>query len=252
MCGMSRTKEKIIRDLQSFPGTKNKSPEEIERIAEETFKLNEIGIEELFFSKEEKKQAREFLKKYLKDWTPETVSELNDLKQLIYLEIVQFRLQNLMNSAQEKTNSVPLQMVDGLLKNREGISTLKDKLGVSRDSRVSGQNDAFKILQTLRKKFQLWLSNIDQASRTYACGYCGQLNLLRIKPQVWDSQKHPFFKDRILGNEHLVKCFLDAKLSKQDVATILECSEDYIDWLIDKWRLNAGEVKTDDINKVVS
>lgn len=249
---MSKSKEKIIQDLQAFPGTKNKSQEEIERIAEETFKLNEIGIEELFSQKDEKKQAREFLKKYLKDWTPETVSELNDLKQLIYLEIVQFRLQNLMNSAQEKTNSVPLQMVDGLLKNREGISSLKDKLGVSRDSRVSGQNDAFKILQTLMKKFKLWLTQVDQASRTFACGYCGQLNLLRVKPNVWEAQKHPFFKDRILGNEHLVRCYLDGKLSKKDIATILECSEDYLDWLISKWRLSAGEVKTDDNNLAVS
>jgi hypothetical protein len=29
--------------------------------------------------------------------------------------------------------------------------------------------------------------------------------------------------------------FFDKKISKEDVAGILECSPDYIDWLIDKW-----------------
>jgi hypothetical protein len=248
---MAKTKEKILQDLRSFPGTKNKSESELERIAEETYKLNEIGIEELFSNKDEKKQAREFVKKYLKDWTPETVSELNDLKQLVYLEIVQFRLQNLMNSAQDKQNAVPLQMVDGLLKNREGISSLKDKLGVSRDSKITGQNDAFKVLQLLRKKFQVWLSNVDQASRTFACGYCGQLNLLRVKPNVWESQKHPFFRDRILGNEHLMRCYLNDKLTKEDVTIILECSSDYISWLIDKWRMDDNKTPTDQTTKVL-
>jgi hypothetical protein len=68
------------------------------------------------------------------------------------------------------------------------------------------------------------------------------MNILLVKPDAWESQKHPFFSDRILGNEHLIKLYNEGKVSKEDLALIFEVSSDYIDWLVNKW----PKAKTDD------
>ena len=42
----------------------------------------------------------------------------------------------------------------------------------------------------------------------------------------------------MLFSEHLVRLYLEKKITKEDVALILECSPDYIKWLIEKWKTN--------------
>jgi len=55
--------------------------------------------------------------------------------------------------------------------------------------------------------------------------------MLKIRTEAWEALKHPFFKDRILANKHLWKCYKEGKITKEDVAEILGCSPDYIEWL---------------------
>jgi len=57
---------------------------------------------------------------------------------------------------------------------------------------------------------------------------------LKIRTDAWEAQNHPFFKDRVLANKHLLKMYLDKKISRKDVALVLDCSSDYIDWMIKK------------------
>jgi len=58
------------------------------------------------------------------------------------------------------------------------------------------------------------------------------MTLLKIRTDAWEAQKHPFFKDRVLANKHLMKMYKDKKISQKDVALVLDCSDDYIDWMI--------------------
>jgi len=55
-----------------------------------------------------------------------------------------------------------------------------------------------------------------------------------MKTEAWESQKHPFFRDRVIYNKELFKLYHEGKIGKKDVAAVLETSEDYIDWVINK------------------
>ena len=49
----------------------------------------------------------------------------------------------------------------------------------------------------------------------------------------------------MLSNEHLVKLYQEGKITKNDVAQILECSDDYINWLINRWK-NEAKMKSNE------
>lgn len=69
------------------------------------------------------------------------------------------------------------------------------------------------------------------------CPHCSKQILLRIRTEVWEAQKHPYFKDRILYNEHLLRLYLAGILSAEDIGEILGITKekDYLEWLIEKW-----------------
>jgi hypothetical protein len=56
-----------------------------------------------------------------------------------------------------------------------------------------------------------------------------------MRPEVWETYKHPYFKDKILGSPHLIKLYSEGKLTKEDLSLILGTSPDYVDWLCSKW-----------------
>jgi DNA-directed RNA polymerase subunit RPC12/RpoP len=203
-------------------------------------KEKDIDIDSLFIDKAEKKLAVDLLRKYLKDYTIETVSDKNTLRQLIYLEILNLRLQTTLNNVHSETQASPKELVDTIHKNNREILSVKDILGISRSKDQAQSKDAYSYLQMLKRKFKRWCSE-NQATRYLVCSHCGKSLLLKIKPGVWDSQKHPFFRDRILGNQHLIELYKQEKLTKEDLAKIFETSHDYIDWLVRRgWRLNAS------------
>jgi DNA-directed RNA polymerase subunit RPC12/RpoP len=191
-------------------------------------------IESLLQDKEEIKKAKALLKKYLQDFTPETISDIQTLSSVIFLEILNLRLQKLLNDLHTKSKTQPLHMVETIHRNLKNIQELKAALGMTREGQKTEEKDVAKKIEEIKKQFKVWRSN-NQGSRNIICPDCGQMIWLKIRTKAWEAQKHPFFKDRILHNSHLVKMFFDKKISKEDVAGILECSPDYIDWLIDKW-----------------
>ena len=70
--------------------------------------------------------------------------------------------------------------------------------------------------------------------------------LLRIRTDIWEAQKHPFFKDNRLYNKHLFKLLETDIITKEDVAKVLEVSEDYVDWMVEKIKENKQKVKEND------
>ena len=125
------TVEGTLKHIKNLPSSKGKSEAELLKEAEEIEKLNALGVQDMFADKEEKKEAKVLLRKYLDDWTPETVSDLNTLKQLIYFEIVQFRLQETLNDIHSKNQAVPLQLLESLQKNLETVTMLTPNLSFS-------------------------------------------------------------------------------------------------------------------------
>lgn len=199
----------------------------------------EMDIESMFIYAEEKRYAKKLIFKYLEDYTIETVSDKNTLAQLIFLEVTQQRLQKVINETYSDTKSVPRDALDSIHKNTDKIISLKNTLGITRTKQDSQVKDAFSYLQMLKRKRKRWLSE-NQASRYLTCPHCSKSILLKIKTDVWDAQKHPFFRDRILGNEHLLTLYKEQKLSREDLAKVFDTSLDYIDWLVDRgWGLSS-------------
>jgi len=198
------------------------------------YMLDDLGVGSLFDDANERKAAIKLLKKYLHEYIIENISDKNTLKQLIYLEILHYyRLQQTANNEFRDMKATSPNTVKAIHENLEQILRLKNSLSLIQPDK--GKSDAYQALDTLFKKFKVWREN-NQASRTLVCPHCSKMIMLKIRTNIWESQKHPFFKDKIIGNEHLIQLYRDNKITVEDVAKILQVSPDYVYWLIDKWR----------------
>lgn len=228
---------KRVKQYRNFPGYKGKTDLELSRIAEQKVRIenliDDLEIVGQFDDPDEKKRGKELATKYFSDYTFEFISDKNTLKQLIYLEIVNERLQKMLNEFYTDSRAVPTQMMEALHKNVIQITTLKESLGLTKDTGDEDKSDAMKALDTLKKKFKKWRAE-NNGSRTIICPECSKLVLLKIRTDAWEAQKHPFFIDRILANKALIDLYRKNRLTKRELADILMTSEDYIDWMISK------------------
>jgi DNA-directed RNA polymerase subunit RPC12/RpoP len=143
------------------------------------------------------------------------------------------RIQDALNGLKEKNLAPSSKDIETLHRNITAIVELKQLLNFSRPK----EHSEYQILETLKKKFKVWRDE-NQGTRTLSCPHCGLMIMLKIRTDKWDAQKHPFFKDRILFNKHLVKLYVDKIITSSDVAKILDTSTDYINWLVEKWEKN--------------
>lgn len=231
--------QKEIERLSRLKQYQGLSEERMIEIATKNLEENDpdLKMDDLFLDKAEKRSAKVLLEKYLGDYSVETISDKNTLKQLVYLEILNNRLQKVLNSLHQDNKSVPLQIVDSIHKNINEIGNLKDKLGLSVGKGQDGSS-IYSVLEMYKRKFKKWREE-NQASRFIPCKHCGKNSLLKIRTDSWESQKHPFFKDKLLFNEELVRLYIQGVITKENIAKIFETSKDYIDWLVDKaWKTN--------------
>ena len=241
-----KDKANALRNLVSFRG---KSEDYLIAKAEEILHKERSGIDmtSMFTDRKETKRGRELLEKYLSDYAIEAISDKNALKEVIYLEIVQTRLQEKLNGYYKKdSKAVPIQLIEVIHKNSEAILKLKASLGLNREKQKSSAIDALAILKI---RFKQWLSQ-NQGTRTLVCPHkkCGKMIMLKIRTTAWIAQKHPYFRDRILANKHLTKLYMDKVLTREDVAKILDSSTDYIDWVVERWAQNKAVKEEQKVN----
>ena len=195
--------------------------------------IEDLDVQSQFEDVDERKQAVVLAKKYLNDYAFEYISDKNTLKQLIYLEMINIRLQKMLNGFYKDSQAVPVQMMDGLHKNVMQITALKETLGLVKDGKEEVQT-GLSTIDVLKKKFKKWREE-NQGSRTLVCPECSKMIMLKIRTDAWEAEKHVWFKDRFLANDHLVKMYQIGKITKEDVALVLGTSPDYTEWLISKW-----------------
>jgi len=230
--------QRLFNRQRQLPQYKQLSDEELkELIRDKVDGSDYLDVGAMFEDKDEKKQAKTLIKKYLQDYTLESVSDKNTLRQLVFLEVFNNRLQKELNVFHKEGQSAPYKIVESLHNNLREISLLKDKLGLSRDKDTATQSDAYQAFELLKKKLLKW-GEENQASRTLSCPHCGKMILLKIRTDRWEAQKHPFFRDKLLFSKHLISLYKLGTLSLRDVAKILETSEDYVQWLVEKWKTN--------------
>lgn len=198
---------------------------------EEVREKRPIDIAGKFLDKAERKMAKELLEKYLEDFTIETVSEINTLQEIIYLEVCQLRVQAMLNDFQVgETKSIPINLMDVLHKNSEVIIKLKNTLGLNRTTKLHG----YDALEHLKKRHTKWREE-NQGSRHIKCPYCKKFVWLKIRTEAWEALQHPFFKDTFLCNKPLLDNLgKDVKIDRDFLAKVFGTSPDYIDWLVTK------------------
>ena len=182
--------EKIVNRLKKLRKNQGKSLEEIYHLAELELsqkehyqhievELDDMNIEEMFSDINEKKEARKLLRKYVNSFSVDTISEKNTLKQLVFLEIFNFRLQNELNTYQASQQPSPVKTVEALHNNLNQISDLKDKLGLNKKLEDT-KNEGYDILNTLFSKWRKWREE-NSGSRTLLCPWCQKMILLKIR-----------------------------------------------------------------------
>jgi len=227
-----------LRNLQQY---KNAPEETLRKVAFNNVIEDKIAIGELFQNSGEKANAKRLIKKYLHDFTPETVSDINTLRSIVYLEILNLRLQDYLNVSQEK-KEIDLKVVEAIHKNQTQLLVLKDSLGITKLKQADSAQTVSQKISIMRKQFEIWEEN-NQASRNCTCPYCGQMFLLHIRMEHWEAQRHPYFKDRILYNKPLIELYLANKITKEKLAEILECAPDYIEWVLQKVHKSVEHLK---------
>lgn len=229
--------EEKVSKAKLLKKNKNKTEEQIKAEIETGSLKDTLDIKDLFSDTVEKKLAISLSNKYLADYIIETVSDKNTLKQLIYLETLHIRLSDTLNTFKTEDKIPPPQLIDALHKNVTHITTLKNQLQLIKP-KDSKAESGFKYLMDLKKKFEKWREE-NQGSRTLVCPHCGKLVMLKIKTDKWDAQKHPFFQDRMLTNKHLLKLYELGTITRRDVALVLETSDDYVDFILAKYKING-------------
>lgn len=195
------------------------------------FEFDGVGL-----NSTEKKWGKKRFEAYKERYHIDNLSDLQLLSELVFREAIQNRTkQQIETYTNSKTTSdkpkIPSNLLSALDENLDKILSLKKELGLLQE--VKG-DDPFKYVQQLKKKFKKWLEE-NQGSRTIKCPHCSKMIMLKIRTDKWEVKKHPYFKDSILTNKHLVKLYKEGKLTKEDCAKILGCSKFYIDWLVEKW-----------------
>ncbi len=174
-------------------------------------------------------------------------SDLQVLEDLVFNEALSNRYKQnieLLSKELEKVNKkadpkaqeqVPIDLIDTLTSVRNEILKLKTKLGFFAERTVKDPFEKFKVLE---KKQEKWMDE-NLLGRESVCADCGQMQYLKIRTEHLETIKHPFFRDKVLMNEHLWKLYEEKKITKLDIAKVLLGSEatstDYVDWLEQKF-----------------
>jgi hypothetical protein len=194
----------------------------------ENYKFKGDGLD-----KNEKVSGKKMFEDYCNHYHIESYSDMQLLEELIYREVMQKRLKKKIEQLEEKYTkenkeySVPRHVMETMNENFEQVVSIKEKLGMLENK--EGQ-DGFNYIQRLKAKFKKWKEE-NQGSRSFPCPHCSKMIMLSIRTEAWESQKHPFFKDKILANKKLWQLYKEGKITKQDVADVLGCSAKHVEWL---------------------
>lgn len=238
---MDEQVEKEYNRLKSLNYVKDLPEDEIRAKAEQNVKKKEIDKEFLigYKNKDELKIARGLVYRYLTDYQLTSVSDRNNLKEVIRLEVIQNRLHDKLNEMYEKNNgSLSLQTLEAIQKNNDAIIKLKNTLGLNQ-AKDKKPYDAY---QHLKKRAEKWLEE-NQMSRTCKCPHCQKFIWMKMRVDAWEARKHPYFKDNVIYNKALFEKYYGktVKVDANFIADVLEVSKDFPIWVMEKSRRGPSD-----------
>ena len=238
-----KSKYNQIKHLVQY---KNKTDEEIKEIAkklvseEEKQKENTYDVEWEGLATSEKKKATVLFNDYSKKYQIEKLSDLEDLKQLIYTGALKERVQHkLLEIANQ--NAVPPEVIvktlDTITKQE---NALKDRLGLGLEKKESKW-------KTFWVNFKKKLNNYALSHKGafyFKCPKCQEMALLLRKTKDYNTFPFAMFRGTYVYNEEMFKDIDSGKITKEDVSRYWGLQNtDYINWIYEKLYLQEKESK---------
>ncbi len=195
---------------------------------------NEIGV---WINSEEAKEAEKLYADYISRNSIQNFSDLALLKSLVFYEIQQKRIYRIINDESKKaiekeTIYHPDKQISTLNEINVQVLNLKKVLGLCEEKK--GQ-DPLEYINKFKAKCFAWAKEIYQQHRFRLCPHCGKELMLFMRPEVWETYKHPFFADKVLTNQHLWDMYKSGKIDEWDVARVLFGKQVrttlYVSWL---------------------
>lgn len=235
--------KKEINRLKNLKNNDSLSEEAIERIANINIKVRDFRKNPLFKyikkpnkevisedkerAENEQKLAEERYKSYLETHDIESLSDLDTLRSLVYLEVYQDRIQKIINSQDYASDKLTKQLVDIQNQKRD----LKIRLEIDRPE---NKVDDLTALQRLQKKMNTYIQ-FNRNEFTTCCAECGTILLLRRKcnKENFQNLKHPMFSGRFYYNSRAIQLVKEGKLTKEQYSWVFHTSPQYVDWCIE-------------------
>ena len=164
-------------------------------------------------------QANKLYRQYKDHYHIEQLSDLQVLRDLVWLEIVQERLKKdslQITEAGKKANIIPIQTLEAIDAIQDKILILKTKLGLFEEKKV----DSFLNFWDILKKKVNARANIYRKSFQFKCPSCGKFALLVRKIEDYNIVDFKMFKGTVLYNEELFNLVYDKKITLEDVANV--------------------------------
>ena len=276
---MSADLNKEIKRLSNLANYKNKSKQEIEKDAAVNLVVREFKNSPAFKCdvdadaetkkkiedrlKEEQSSMLDRFKGYLNDFKIESSSDIDTLKSLVFVEMLEIRIQKLINEFSVAGTFPSDKVTQQLINLQNQKSSLKIKLGI--DS-TDEKKDDLTILEQAEERFQKhYEENMNEFDLTVPliCPKCNHEHifhhLMRKRVKDFDTIKHPFFLGKWFVNVPVIRFVKEGILTKEQAAEILcnasdneqslqaftvEYCSDMIDFCLEKW----GEIFS--VNKV--
>jgi len=169
------------------------------------------------------------------------LSNLQLLEELVWLECLQERYKVQVGTVTKpkadketgeiKIEPVPRHLSEAIAANLEQILSLKTKLSLFEDQKVS---DAFQALDDMMKKAAEYRKQNPLQFKT-TCPHCAKIYFLKRKTTGYDEFVSPFYADdKVLKNDELHACWKEGILPIERYAKSMGVSTDYILWLDEK------------------
>lgn len=181
---------------------------------------NEVGS---WIDSREAKEAENLYNTYLEKHTNFSSSDIALLKTLIFYEIQEKRIRRTINEGIKKATEKgeeynPTYQIRTLNEMNVQVLNLKKILGLCEEKKNA---DPLEYINKFKAKCFAWGRELYQQSRFRLCPHCGKELMLFMRPEVWETYKHPFFKDKLLTNQHLWDMYKAGKIDDWDVAKVL-------------------------------
>lgn len=183
----------------------------------------------------EKDKANKLFNDFLNNNHFDVESDIQLLRRLVFAIINSQRIEEELTAQFKAGKENPKRAKVNTFLNKVYSAGLNEIVEIEKHLGMLGDKNRvnpLKFIFSLFEKARRWREeNIE--GRSIVCPFCQKMFFLQIRTDKYKAIKHPFIfgKTKILFNEELWKLYINKKITKKEIANILNTSEFYIEWI---------------------